>query len=56
MSLQTKEELSAEIGSVTKSSKIYGNIFSKDYVDFLSEAGWRLEKKLPQTVINIPIC
>jgi len=47
MSLQTKEELSAEIGSVTKSSKIYGNIFSKDYVDFLSEAGWRLEKKLP---------
>ena len=47
MSLQTKEELSAEIGSVTNSSKIYGNIFSKDYVDFLSEAGWRLEKKLP---------
>ena len=47
MSLQTKEELSAEIGSGTKSSKIYANIFSKDYVDFLSEAGWRLEKKLP---------
>ena len=46
MSLQTKEE-SAAIGSVTNSSKIYGNIFSKDYVDFLSEAGWRLEKKLP---------
>ncbi len=47
MSLQTKEELSAEIGSGTKSSKNYANIFSKDYVDFLSEAGWRLEKKLP---------
>ena len=47
MSLQTKEELSADIESKIKSSKIYGNIFSKDYVDFLSEAGWRLEKKLP---------
>ena len=47
MSLQTKEELSADIGSVPKSSKKFGNIFSKDYVDFLSEAGWRLEKKLP---------
>ena len=47
MSLQTKEELSSEIRSETKSSKIYGNIFSKDYVDFLSEAGWKLEKKLP---------
>ena len=47
MSLQTKEGLSAEIGSANKSTKIFGNIFSKDYVDFLSEAGWRLEKKLP---------
>ena len=47
MSLQTKEDLSAEIESVTKSSKINCEIFSKDYVDFLSEAGWRLEKKLP---------
>ena len=47
MSLQTKEDLSAEIGSGTQSSKIYANIFTKDYVDFLSEAGWRLEKKLP---------
>ena len=47
MSLQTKKELSADIGSKFKSSKTYGNIFSKDYVDFLSDAGWRLEKKLP---------
>tara|TARA_B100001250_G_C19474892_1_gene646145 strand:- start:436 stop:591 length:156 start_codon:yes stop_codon:yes gene_type:complete len=45
MSLQKKEELSAEIGSGTKSSKIFGNIFSKHYVVFLSEAGWKLEKK-----------
>ena len=24
-----------------------GRVFSKDYVEFLNEAGWRLEKKLP---------
>ena len=47
MSAQTKEELVAEIGTNIESSRINGNIFSKDYVDFLSEAGWRLEKKLP---------
>ena len=47
MPLQTKGDLSAEIGTSTELSKINGNIFSKDYVDFLSEAGWRLEKKLP---------
>ena len=48
MSLQTKKELAAKIATNIDSSKtINGNIFSKDYVDFLSEAGWRLEKKLP---------
>ena len=47
MPLQTKKELAAKIGTNIDSSKIKGNIFSKDYVDFLSEAGWRLEKKLP---------
>ena len=47
MPLQTREEFVAEIGKNIKSSKINGNIFSKDYVDFLSDAGWRLEKKLP---------
>ena len=46
MPLQTKEELSAEIGKSIEPSDIK-EIFSKDYVDFLSEAGWRLEKKLP---------
>tara|TARA_B100000965_G_scaffold225552_1_gene188792 strand:+ start:281 stop:520 length:240 start_codon:yes stop_codon:yes gene_type:complete len=30
-----------------KVSNLTNNIFSKDYVDFLNEAGWRLEKKLP---------
>ena len=47
MPLQTKKELAGKMGTNIDSSKINGNIFSKDYVDFLSEAGWRLEKKLP---------
>ncbi|WP_269605732.1 hypothetical protein [Prochlorococcus marinus] len=47
MPLQTKNELDAETGTNIEPSKINGKIFSKDYVDFLSEAGWRLEKKLP---------
>ena len=47
MPLQAKEELSVEIRTDIESSKINETIFSKDYVDFLSEAGWRLEKKLP---------
>ena len=32
--------------------KIDVNEFSKDYVDFLNEAGWILEKKLPSNVNN----
>ena len=47
MHLLTKETLLAKIGSTIEPSKINKSIFSKDYVDFLSEAGWRLEKKLP---------
>mgnify|MGYP001235392246 CR=1 FL=1 len=47
MPLETNKELAAKIGTNIVSSKNNGNIFSKDYVDFLSEAGWRLEKKLP---------
>ena len=51
MPLHTKENLGAEIVN-TESSKIKENNFSKDYVDFLSEAGWRLEKKLPSNSSN----
>ena len=47
MSLQTKQELASEIETNIESTKKIGDVFSKDYVDFLSEAGWRLEKKLP---------
>ena len=48
MPLQTKEELCTAIGL----SEIKESIFSKDYVDFLNEAGWRLEKKLPSNSNN----
>ena len=47
MTLQTKQELATEIETNIESKKKNGEVFSKDYVDFLSEAGWRLEKKLP---------
>ena len=52
MPFHTQEWLPAEIGETIESSKINGRIFSKDYVDFLSEAGWRLEKKLPSNRNN----
>ena len=52
MPLQTKEELSAKIETSFESSKNNGSIFSKDYVDFLNEAGWRLEKILPSNSDN----
>ena len=47
MPLQTEKEIATKIGTNIDSSKNNDNIFSKNYVDFLSEAGWRLEKKLP---------
>ena len=47
MPLQTKEELLANSMKNNEHSTTNERIFSKDYVDFLNEAGWRLEKKLP---------
>tara|TARA_Y100001968_G_scaffold61608_1_gene52366 strand:- start:5 stop:256 length:252 start_codon:yes stop_codon:yes gene_type:complete len=52
MPLLTKEQLSNQIGSTIEPSKTSESIFSKDYVDYLSEAGWRLEKKLPSNSNN----
>ena len=52
MPLQTKEDLPADIGKSLESPRINRTIFSKDYVDFLSDAGWRLEKKLPSNSSN----
>jgi len=47
MSLHTKEELSTTKTIAIKQSQINHGKFSKDYVQYLNEAGWRLEKKLP---------
>ena len=47
MTFKTKEDLAAEIGSSIVKSTNYGIIFTKDYLDILSEAGWKLEKKFP---------
>ena len=52
MQLQTKEELPLKIKTNIEQSKINESLFSKDYVDYLSEAGWRLEKKLPSNSSN----
>tara|TARA_B100000945_G_C19982898_1_gene412965 strand:+ start:158 stop:409 length:252 start_codon:yes stop_codon:yes gene_type:complete len=52
MPLKTQDDLSSKIGKRIESSKNIGSIFSKDYVEFLSEAGWRLEKKLPSNRDN----
>ena len=47
MSFLTRVELLTKLDKTIDRSKINASTFSKDYVDFLSEAGWRLEKKLP---------
>ncbi len=52
MPLQTKEDLLDQLGSDVSNSKINESIFTKDYVDYLSDAGWRLEKKLPSNCNN----
>ena len=33
-------------------SQLNDQVFSKDYVDFLNDAGWRLERKLPSNKTN----
>ena len=52
MKLQTTKKSIAETNTHTDPSSINESIFSKDYVDFLSEAGWRLEKKLASNCNN----
>ena len=52
MKLQTKEgNVDCRRQKIVQSN-ISGSIFTKDYVDFLNEAGWRLEKKLPSNSNN----
>ena len=52
MPLKTKKELSPKTDTNIKNSRLIESKFSKDYVDFLNEAGWRLEKKLPSNSNN----
>ena len=46
MKLQIKTDLKHN-KSFKELSQFKGRVFSKDYVEFLNDAGWRLEKKLP---------
>ena len=52
MPLQAKGEITTESISNNKLSQINESQFPKDYVEFLNEAGWRLEKKLPSNSNN----
>ena len=52
MSLYTKNGVSAQSKTRIMGSKINESLFSKDYVDFLNDAGWRLEKKFPSNSNN----
>ena len=47
MSLKIHKEVKKAERSCKESLKLNDRIFSKDYVDFLNDAGWRLEKILP---------
>jgi len=47
MPLQIKTDLNQTELNRKDYSQFNSQIFSKDYVEFLNEAGWRLEKKLP---------
>ena len=52
MQVQTKKQLKNQTRSNIDHSKNNERKFSKDYVDFLNDAGWRLEKKLPSNINN----
>tara|TARA_Y100001968_G_C19045544_1_gene566634 strand:- start:270 stop:521 length:252 start_codon:yes stop_codon:yes gene_type:complete len=47
MSLQIKTDLTKSEVKTKSHYKFDEQVFSKDYVDFLNQAGWRLEKKFP---------
>ena len=52
MSLKIQKEEKRDEISYKDSLKLNDRIFTKDYVDFLNEAGWRLEKILPSNRSN----
>ena len=47
MPLKIKADLKSTEVNVNDLTKSIDRRFTKDYVDFLNEAGWRLEKKFP---------
>ena len=47
MQLQFQIELNKTNESKKYTSKQKDKVFSKDYVDFFKDAGWKLEKNLP---------
>ena len=47
MQLQIHKDLKGENAINNDHSRFTDRVFSKDYVEFLNDAGWRLEKKLP---------
>ena len=50
MPLQVAKALLKSEKKVEKQACFKEHIFSKDYVDFLNEAGWILERKLPSKI------
>ena len=47
MTLQLKNDLVKIEVKSKNNCQFDDQVFSKDYVDFLNQAGWRLEKKFP---------
>ena len=47
MTLKIHSEIRQTDDKIEDQSKSKDSVFSKDYVDFLNEAGWKLERKLP---------
>tara|TARA_B100000579_G_C22367009_1_gene636498 strand:- start:2 stop:253 length:252 start_codon:yes stop_codon:yes gene_type:complete len=52
MPLQVQKDLKKIDENYKDFSQFEDRAFSKDYVEFLNEAGWRLEKKLPSNSNN----
>ena len=52
MELQIQSEIEKTNETFKKLSNFKDRVFSKDYVDFLNDAGWRLERKLPSNSNN----
>ena len=50
MVLQIQRKIEQSGKKVQKNTKFNENDFTKDYVEFLNEAGWILEKKLPSSI------